>query len=268
MFARPTVSVIIANYNHAEYLSDCLQSVLEQSYKHIEIVVVDDGSSDHSVEIMENFRKKYPDVISPVLLAKINGVARARHSGIQKAKGEYISTLDADDYYADARKIEAEMELIQEHKAKTEKNIIAFSNVIHETAAGQRIVQGNGQHVFQGNILTNIFGRSCMIPRDFTFLKSMYFETGGFDFELALYEDFDLKIRLAARYEFYYTGVGGTVYRRHGKGLSSAPFSLHARCLSNIFDKNCGLLAADQKDKIKKQLDLFMDAMNRATGKY
>lgn len=262
--AHPSVSIIIANYNNAKYLDDCLHSVIEQSCRNLEIVMVDDYSSDHSSQIIEKFRQKYPDVISPLLLTKNNGVARARHAGILRARGEYISTLDADDYYVDVRKIEAEMQLIREHKVKTEKNVIAFSNVIHETTDGQRTVQGNGQNIFQGSILTNIFGRSCMIPMNFTFLKSLYFAVGGYDFELALYEDFDLKIRLAAGYEYYFTGVAGTVYRRHGKGLSSAPSSLHAQCLRQVFEKNCGLLTADEKVMIKKQLDLYIDAINRA----
>ncbi len=215
------LSVIVANYNNESYIRDCLESIMSQTYKNLEIVVSDDCSTDHSLEMINEYERKYPRIIT-VLPSSINrGVARTRHEAILQAKGEYITTLDSDDYYYDNQKLEKEMELILQYK-KQDKDILAFSNIVlvkgDKTLIG---IQGNSKNIKEGKIFDDIITRSCMIPRDFIMKKEAYFEVGGYDYRFPIYEDWDLKIRLAKKYEFNYTGVNGTAYRRHGAGLSS-----------------------------------------------
>lgn len=91
------VSVIVPVYNTQEYLRDCLSSLIGQTLEEIQIIVVDDGSTDASVEIIKSFANDYPDKIV-VLTKKNGGQATARNLGIQYATGEYIGFVDSDDY--------------------------------------------------------------------------------------------------------------------------------------------------------------------------
>lgn len=91
------ISIIIPVYNTAKYLKRCFDSVLVQSYKDFEMVIINDGSTDNSEQIINEYKDKYPDLIS--YYNKPNtGVASTRNFGIEKAKGEYIMFLDSDDY--------------------------------------------------------------------------------------------------------------------------------------------------------------------------
>ena len=91
------ISIIIPVYNTAKYLKRCFDSVLVQSYKDFEMVIINDGSTDNSEQIINEYKDKYPDLIS--YYNKPNtGVASTRNFGIEKANGEYIMFLDSDDY--------------------------------------------------------------------------------------------------------------------------------------------------------------------------
>src|SRR5690554_7984530 len=92
----PKISVIIPVYNKAPYLEQCLNSVINQTYKNLEIIIIDDGSTDNSLEICEKYRKK--DERIQLISQENQGVSVARNKGIQKASGEWIYFLDADDY--------------------------------------------------------------------------------------------------------------------------------------------------------------------------
>ena len=95
---RPKVSIIIPVYNVAPYLEECLASVLSQTLKEIEIICINDGSTDSSGEILAQFSKK--DNRIKVLNQKNKGAGPARNKGILKASGEYLICLDSDDFFA------------------------------------------------------------------------------------------------------------------------------------------------------------------------
>ncbi|MGR5906428.1 glycosyltransferase family 2 protein [Bacillus paranthracis] len=90
------LSVIITNYNKEQYIAQCLQSVIEQTLKGIEIIVVDDGSTDNSMRVLERYEKQHNNL--KVYRQQNAGVSAARNTGLQKANGEYVTFLDADDY--------------------------------------------------------------------------------------------------------------------------------------------------------------------------
>jgi glycosyltransferase involved in cell wall biosynthesis len=90
----PRVSILINNYNYGQFLAAAIESALQQSYPHTEVVVVDDGSTDHSREIIAS----YGDVIVPVLKAN-GGQASAFNAGFAASQGDIICFLDADDLY-------------------------------------------------------------------------------------------------------------------------------------------------------------------------
>jgi len=92
---QPKVSIIIPVYNVEAYLEECLNSVIEQTFRDMEIIIINDGSTDRSVEIIQNFAKRDERII---LYSQENkGVSVARNRGIRQAKGEYILFVDSDD---------------------------------------------------------------------------------------------------------------------------------------------------------------------------
>ena len=93
----PQVSVIIPAYNAEKYIEECVLSVLGQSYQNLEVIVVNDGSSDSTLSILLNMQKRFP---SMAVFSKDNeGVSAARNFGISKAHGKYVLLLDSDDAY-------------------------------------------------------------------------------------------------------------------------------------------------------------------------
>lgn len=93
----PIVSVVIPCYNVGKYLNQCLDSVLSQTLKNIEILCVDDGSSDDTLKILEEYQKK--DHRLKVITQKNAGAGAARNCGLKEAKGKYVSFLDSDDFF-------------------------------------------------------------------------------------------------------------------------------------------------------------------------
>lgn len=97
MSEQPLLSVIIPVYNREAYLKRCLESVTEQTMKDLEILVIDDGSTDGTPQIIEEFRQKDPERVRAFRMAK-SGPAKARNRGIKEAKGRYITFVDSDDF--------------------------------------------------------------------------------------------------------------------------------------------------------------------------
>ena len=265
---NPLISVIVANYNKDRYIRECLDSILDQTYKKLKIIVYDDASNDDSVEVIKRYEENYPDLVKGLFGEKNKGVAKARHSAIMNAEGDYLTTLDSDDYYCNNRKLEKEMELVYRHKEKNGKDIMAFSNIVLVKGDKAQIgSQWDIQSVKEGMIFSGILSRSCMIPRDFIMKREIYFEAGGFDSRFPIYEDWDLKIRLAHKYNFYYTGINGTAYRRDGTGLSSSPIPQHIKWLKRIFKKNLNLVEKDVKKEIRDNFQKFIKNLRENQAK-
>ena len=97
MMNKPKLSVIIAVYNTEKYIVKCLDSLLNQTYKNIELVVINDCSTDNSLKILKKYFKKYSNII--LIDNKQNkGLSYSRNVGLKNASGEYIGYIDSDDY--------------------------------------------------------------------------------------------------------------------------------------------------------------------------
>ncbi len=260
--SRPLLSVIVANFNNAAYLDECLESVTGQTFRDFEVVVVDDASTDASPERIRSWQERYPGVVRALFNPANLGVARSRHRAIEESRGAFLATLDGDDYYHDPRKLEREMSVAAGQDGG--EAAIAFSDTLLVRDDRTPIVL-NSQRVplREGFILENILARSCLIPRDFVMPRSAYEEVGGYDFRFPIYEDWDLKIRLAERRPFRFSGVVGTAYRRHGRGLSSAPAEEHVYWLRRVFAKNLHRADPARHGDIQAAFDRFCERLVR-----
>ncbi len=97
-FVKDLISVIVPCYNSEKWISDCLKSIENQTYKNIEVIFVNDGSKDNTLEILQNYGKQNPKV--KVLTQENGGVCKARNNGLAHAVGEYIYFCDDDDMFA------------------------------------------------------------------------------------------------------------------------------------------------------------------------
>ena len=101
------VSVIIPNYNYARFIGEAIESVLAQTYQPLEIIVVDDASTDDSIKVIESFGDKVK-----LIRQENGGVGKARNTGARNAGGDFLAFLDADDIWL-PEKIEKQIKLFQ-----------------------------------------------------------------------------------------------------------------------------------------------------------
>jgi len=147
------ISIIIPNYNNEKYLKVCLDSVLRQTYNDIEIIIVDDASTDGSLVIIEEYMSKH-SCIRLIRNEKNQGVSNSRHSAIIASRGAFFTTLDSDDFYLDSRKIEKEFETIQAYGPGT----VAFSNIILVDDNGDVLPSLGSKAIKEGDILIKTAG--------------------------------------------------------------------------------------------------------------
>lgn len=97
----PLISVIVPCYNQAQYLDECLQSILDQSYQNWECIIVNDGSPDHTEEVAKKWTEK--DFRFKYIYKENGGLSSARNAGLKEAKGEWIQFLDSDDFISSSK---------------------------------------------------------------------------------------------------------------------------------------------------------------------
>jgi glycosyltransferase involved in cell wall biosynthesis len=226
-----SIAVIIANRNNARFLCQCLDSVISQTLRPAEVVVIDDASTDNSREILHEYVRNWKiKLISNEIPI---GASASRHKGIEQSASQFITTLDADDFYYSTQKLAEEARVIT---ALPGGKRIAFSDVMRVEANGEPISLVSGQRrIREGELSFFIRHLNGFIPRDYLVSRTDYLAVGGFNPSLRLYEDWELKIRLSQRCTWHYSGEIGTAYRNNPLGLSRAPRKEHIATMRKIF---------------------------------
>ena len=177
------VSVIVPVYNVEPYLEKCLNSLVNQTLKDIEIIVVNDGSPDNSQKIIDKFEKKYKQITS--YIKENGGLSDARNYGISKSNGEYLSFIDSDDY------IEENMLEKMYNKAKKENLDVVVCNCIQVYDNGQEEIKSN-LNMSKDNVKNYIISPPMACTRIY---KKELFNKYKFKKGI-LYEDLELTPRL------------------------------------------------------------------------
>jgi len=238
------VSIIIPVYNAEKYLEECINSAMNQTYPDIEIIVVDDGSTDRSPEIL----KKYTNKIK-IITKKQGGVASARNAGIKIATGDWIKLLDNDDVlYPNAVE-----DLIKEARNLDKAKTLLYGNAVNIDSdgniIGDRIEQNyNDLETFDFNVRlldNNVAG----IPSTWLFHKSVMKKCGMFD-EVTLFDDFEYNLRCCLLHSCRLHLVQKKIakYRVHANQLSwerLRKLSTLEKVINSVLDK----LEATQREK-------------------
>jgi len=236
------ISVIIPVYNMEDYIAFTVQSVLAQTYSNFELLIVDDGSTDKSKKICQEFK----DLRIKIIEQKNQGVSAARNAGIRQAKGEFLAFLDGDDLWLPDK--------LEKHTKHLEKNpnvAVSFSRFSLINEAGNsigliktsQIKKVTPELIFCRNPVGN---PSCTVLRTEIFEQVKYLKNlegqadiyNYFDEELHHFEDVELWLRIALKGEDKIAGIPEalTLYRVNPKG-ASANFSKQLDGLSKMLDK-------------------------------
>lgn len=203
----PKVSVIIPTYNREKFLKEAIESVLNQTYKDLELIVIDDGSEDGTSQLM----KTYSQIVYKTI--PHSGVSRARNEGIRWAQGEYIAFLDSDDLWLPHK-------LSHQMKVMSEGYKISYTDEIW-LRKGVRVNPKKKHTKYSGFIFPKLLPlclisvSSCVIKRE------VLEEVGYFDETLPVCEDYDLWLRIGRNYEIKFINKKLIIKRGGHKGQLS-----------------------------------------------
>ena len=210
---NPLVSVIIPTYNRGWILKEAIDSVLAQDYKDFELIVVDDGSSDNTREILDSYGR---DLI--VLRQANKGVSAARNRGIAAADGQLIAFLDSDDIWR-PRKLSRQVDFFN----STPDAVINQTEEIW-IRNGVRVNPKRRHRKRSGMIFEHSLGLCLISPSAVMIQKALFNAVGVFDENLAACEDYDLWLRISCRYPVHLIDTPLILKRGgHEDQLSNAP---------------------------------------------
>lgn len=189
----PSISVIIPTFNRRDMLPRAIDSVLGQTRPPEEVIVVDDGSTDGTADLI---RTTYPGV--RVIEQRNAGVSAARNRGITNAHGQWIALLDSDDVWL-PQKLERQLEALSQHPSfrLVHCDEIWFRNGVRVNPMNKHKKQG-------GYIFAQCLALCCISPSAVLIESTLFDEVGRFDAGLPACEDYDLWLRICARVPVLY----------------------------------------------------------------
>jgi glycosyltransferase involved in cell wall biosynthesis len=220
------VSVVVASYNHASFLEKRMDSLINQTYNNIEIIVIDDCSNDNSVDILKKYQS-HPKV-KIILREKNGGWVVVSNQGLRLSQGEYVIFANCDDD-CDLLLIENLVDAMRTNPSVA----ICFSRSLmideNDTVLGDDYV--NREFFFKRKCKTNSFIgsnqmlsfliHSCVIPNlsAALFRKKIFSQIGNFSSEYKVCCDWDLFFRAAYNYDFYYIALPFNKFRQHSRTI-------------------------------------------------
>jgi len=212
----PKVSVIIPTYNREKALGRAIDSVLEQTCGDFEIIVVDDGSTDGTREVVGAYRERVRYIYQ-----ENEGPSCARNRGIEASKAKYIAFLDSDDYYAR----ENLLEKVNFLEANSESGWV-YSDGQYVDESGGFLERVSDRHNFsrrrvEGDIFEELlYYRNFITTPTVVVRREVLERTGGFDERLSAQEDYELWLRIAVKYPIHYIDKPLVFMTEHADSLS------------------------------------------------
>lgn len=246
------ISIIVPTYNRSTVIIRAIDSVLNQIHQNFELIVVDDGSTDGTFELLNNH---YKDPRIVYLRQENKGVSAARNVGIDKSTSEWIAFLDSDDEWL-PKKLSIQVEQIETHK-----NIRFFHSNENWIRNGVKVnipkkFCKNGEDLFKRSLDTCLISPSTVVSK-----KCLLYEHGLFDTGFEICEDYDLWLKILANQEIGFSeDYLVNKYGGHEDQLSTKHHSMdlwRVRSLVNLLQKNNDKYAELIQEVIEKKVQVL-----------
>ena len=262
---EPLVSVVIPAYNHENFISECLLSVVNQTYKKIEIIVIDDGSSDKTKERIEEFLKQHKNSIT-FIKQKNKGLIQTLNDSLEIINGDFVAFLASDDFWL-PNKIDTQVSSV--------KNIENFSFVFSDcfflygnekTSVLYSDYKLKLKKIISGiapNMSETLLKENIVVTPTVMINRKILSKVGAFDGNLAI-EDYDMWLRLAKEAPVVYINEPLAYYRLHNSNFSKK----NKLMLKGVLDTHKKNLAAEKKwSFFKKATIKILFFLNSAKSK-
>ena len=208
----PSVSVIIPTYNRAFIIRKSVDSVLQQTFRDFEVIVVDDGSTDNTREVLVAYGDKLH-----YSFKKNGGIASARNHGLKIAAGEYIAFLDSDDYWK-PEKLQQQVACFREHP---EFGLVATRCITNTVDENFQTISDNKKRRSgkSGWIYGDLFFRNFIRTSSVMIKNECFREIGLFDENLPRFEEIDMWLRIARKYPVGFINDTLTVYTQRPREM-------------------------------------------------
>lgn len=256
----PLVSVICLSHNHGKYIGEAVQSILHQTYQNIEIILVDDGSTDDSKDVISRLLKQSKE-IRFINIPEPVGNCKAFNKGFRASKGEYLIDLAADDKLLPSR-----VQMGIESMIKNQSGV-DFCDVLHISESGEPIrsqYKRSATHelleaVPSGDVYELLIRKYFISPPGMMFKREVLEKLNGYD-ENLLYEDFDFWIRSSRVYTYSFTNEILVEKRDVRHSLSKNQFKIrnkYQRSTLKVCQKILKLNSSKSEDKALKKRVLY-----------
>ncbi|KAB0666491.1 glycosyltransferase [Oryzomonas japonica] len=251
MSYQPLVSVVMPAYNASEFIAEAIKSVLSQTYQHLELIVIDDGSVDNTGEIVSEFVEKYKPTIRYQYQDNSGRPACARNKGIILARGEWIAFLDSDDYWINGHL----QQLIEKAKIDKEVALVYGSKIWVDQNGNEYPPEYQPRYEMpEGWIFAEMFKNNLMCTSSLLVKRSKLFDVDLFNESksLKVAEDYDLCLKISATSKVASLPELKYYYRRHNTN-TTLDNSKRARGLITAVDNAANLVI---NGKVAKENDL------------
>lgn len=223
----PTIAVIVPAYNSQATILETITSIQKQTFTDFELIVIDDGSSDRTLELLQTVRDARIRVVS----YENGGVSVARNRGISLSTSEYITFIDADDLWT-PDKLELQLAALQQHPTAG----VAYSWTCFMDRQGMFFHADNPIY-FQGNVYPELLKTNFLLSGSNPLIRRVALaDVGKFDARLTHAEEWDLYLRLAAKYDFVLVPKTQIFYRQTA-GSASAKIEVMEKDAIQVIDR-------------------------------
>ena len=262
--ACPKVTVIIPTYNRSRFICQAVDSVIAQTYPNIELIVVDDGSTDETHDLLKKYGKKLR-----YLYQKNQGRSAARNLGVKNAKGKYIAFLDSDDLWMPT-KLATQVDLIE---TNTDIALVhCFTEEIDadgtDSEAETKFTQIHHARAFQKGYSYENIALECIIFTSCILIeRNIFLELYGFDINFEYLEDWDFYLRLSAQHKIAAVPESLVLYRHHNSQSENKKLTQSRIQVCQKHYKNCQLKCHPQRKKrVLRNLAIHLGESNFILG--
>ncbi len=211
---QPLVSVIASCYNHSRFVVECLESIRQQTYPHVQLIIIDDCSRDDSVAVIQHWIAEHGVQCKFLTHAKNQGVCRSYNDALAHATGDYVAIISTDDIWL-PRKLEEQVKLLE--SLPPEYGVV-YSDASRVDEQGNSLpgmyidTDGSAQGYPEGDVFDHLLKGNWLAVMAALIRRSCFEVVGGFDESLPL-EDYDMWLRIAKRYRFAFSPYVSARYR-------------------------------------------------------